>query len=387
MLACMAAGMLIREKAAEGQAFFLGYTKETLKRNTENELDRFGVINVEKSTREAYIVDELKVPIYGGCDSRRASAIRGMNASFCYVEELTRINQEVFQEIVRRLRKGKNACLIATTNPDSPTNWVYEMLIERTPPWAEVINLDMTSNPALSLDYQNRLKNLYKNSDFLYRRFVLGEWVTGSGKIYDFSGSIVSPRQITMMKKRFWEQKIQTFWGLDFGMRHPTALVKISVLPSHEILVEDEIILYNTKKRHTISEVAEIVGKKCEGTTVCIDPSAFSLLEEIRQRHTKIKAIGADNTVVDGIRVIQSLASEKRLLINRNCKKLIAESEQYSWKEATEISEKERVIKKDDHALDALRYACMSALPFLRRKKGTLSSSEVAKFIYDRELY
>lgn len=387
MLASLVFGMLVRKKAREGQIFGLGYTKESFIRNTQNELDRFGIVDLEHSTRENYVVGDFKIPIYGGCDTRRASSIRGMNASFCFIEELTRIHPEVFQETIRRLRKGENACCVATTNPDSPSHWCYEMLIKNPPPWAEIITLTMNANPALSEGYKNRLKNLYATSDFLYRRFVLGEWVVGSGKIYDFSKVLVSARKITNMKERFWDRKIQTIWGIDFGTKNPSAFVKISVLPTHEVLVEEEIVLTNAKKRHTISDLAELIGKNCKNSIVTVDPSAMGLIEEVSQRHKEIKITPGTNSVIDGIRLVQSLVAEKRLLINKNCRTLIAESEQYSWKEATEISEKERVVKKDDHTLDALRYACMSALPFLRRKREGISSSQVAKFIYERELY
>ncbi|HEY3981357.1 MAG TPA: hypothetical protein VGM79_29145 [Streptosporangiaceae bacterium] len=43
--------------------------------------------------------------------------------------------------------------------------------------------------------------------------------------------------------------------------------------------------------------------------------------------------MGADNSVLDGIRLMSSLLATGRLLIHSSCKNLIAQLQSYSWDE------------------------------------------------------
>ena len=57
------------------------------------------------------------------------------------------------------------------------------------------------------------------------------------------------------------------------------------------------------------------------------------------------------------------------LMVNRRCVNLIAEFEMYSYDdENSEKNEQENPIKKNDHALDALRYLVSSLLPMITRQ-------------------
>ena len=62
----------------------------------------------------------------------------------------------------------------------------------------------------------------------------------------------------------------------------------------------------------------------------------------------------------NGIRMVASLLASGRLLIHKSCKNLIDQMQSYSWDEkATEAGE-DKVVKRDDHAVDALRYGIVT---------------------------
>ncbi len=52
-----------------------------------------------------------------------------------------------------------------------------------------------------------------------------------------------------------------------------------------------------------------------------------------------------------------------RLLVHERCKNLIREIEQYSWDTKQSERGHDVPIKKNDHAVDALRYCCLSHKP------------------------
>lgn len=68
----------------------------------------------------------------------------------------------------------------------------------------------------------------------------------------------------------------------------------------------------------------------------------------------------ADNSVLDGIRVVSSLIFQRRLLISSDCENLIKEIHLYSWDiKKTQEQGKDIPLKTNDHAADSLRYAIM----------------------------
>ena len=83
-----------------------------------------------------------------------------------------------------------------------------------------------------------------------------------------------------------------------------------------------------------------------------VDPSAASFKTTI-QRHGRFSVLNAINDVVDGIRMTATMLSDSRITIHESCKHTIEEFGLYSWDDK---STEDRVVKENDHAMDALRY-------------------------------
>ena len=84
-----------------------------------------------------------------------------------------------------------------------------------------------------------------------------------------------------------------------------------------------------------------------------VDPSAASFIVAARMRGYRVKE--ADNTVLDGIRQVATMLAKRILKINKNCKNLIREILGYVWDDNSK-TEKEKPLKMNDHAVDAMRY-------------------------------
>ena len=68
---------------------------------------------------------------------------------------------------------------------------------------------------------------------------------------------------------------------------------------------------------------------------------------------------GANNDVLDGIRVTTTFLNTGRIKIHESCKDSIEEFGLYSWDEE---SGDDKVIKENDHAMDDIRYFCNTYL-------------------------
>lgn len=94
---------------------------------------------------------------------------------------------------------------------------------------------------------------------------------------------------------------------------------------------------------------------------IIVDPSAASFIETIKT-HGKYIVKGAENDVLDGIRVVTTFLNKGILKIHSSCQNTISEFGLYCW---DEDSPDDVVIKENDHAMDEVRYFCYT---FLRRR-------------------
>lgn len=70
-------------------------------------------------------------------------------------------------------------------NPEGPNHWFYlEWVKKSREKRALYIHFALEDNLALSRKIISRYRKMY--SGVFYRRFILGEWVASSGRVYDF---------------------------------------------------------------------------------------------------------------------------------------------------------------------------------------------------------
>ena len=88
---------------------------------------------------------------------------------------------------------------------------------------------------------------------------------------------------------------------------------------------------------------------------ICVDPSAASF--SLQLHRDGLHATAAENSVLDGIRLVSSLLARGLLVVHESCEGWISEVTGYSWDDKAAAQGEDRPIKVDDHSLDAGRYA------------------------------
>lgn len=123
----------------------------------------------------------------GANDDRAEAKIRGMTLGGAYVDELTQIPEDFYKMLLSRL-SVKDAKLYATTNPDTPTHWVKQQIIDNEQINKKVWNFTLDDNVILKQqneEYFEELKKEYQSmGGVFYERFILGLWVVAEGLIY-----------------------------------------------------------------------------------------------------------------------------------------------------------------------------------------------------------
>ena len=159
--------------------------------------------------------------------------------------------------------------------------------------------------------------------------------------------------------------------GLDPGFRHMAAAVWVALTDDDHVWVVAELAEQET----VVSEVA----KKVLGVTTDkgFRPDAYIADPAILKRDSQtgisdqqafaqagLAAAAGQNDVRPGVNRIRHLLKGDRLHVAASCTELIWELKRYRWvtPKRSEHATREVPVKKDDHALDAFRYAVM-ALP------------------------
>lgn len=294
----------------------------------------------------------------GANDAQAETKIRGLTLQGAYCDELTKMPEDFFTMLLSRLRKP-GAKLIATTNPDTPTHWLRTKYIDRRD---ELDFLDVAftidDNTTLPPEYIENIKKEYVG--VFFRRFILGEWCVAEGLVYDFGEA-----NITDEKPDDGEWYI----SVDYGTMNPFAALLWCLRGDKAVLTAEYYYSGRTQfvprtDEEYCDEVIRLAGDR-RIKRVVVDPSAASFIASLRKRGMTV--MQANNDVMDGIRRVAVYLRGGNIKVCRSCTATIAEFGLYRWDEkATE----DKVVKADDHAMDALRYFANTILRHKVKRTG-----------------
>jgi hypothetical protein len=192
-----------------------------------------------------------------------------------------------------------------------------------------------------------------------------GRFVAFAGLIYPEwrEGRFVRPQPDEI------PQNAEVFCAIDPGYRFLCVVLYAYLDADDRMVVFDEIALEQAK----VSDVCLQIRMRNErwGITprwYVIDPAARNRNSQTGRSDQAefgdngIHTIPAQNAVMAGINHVKERLGADKLEVSAACKELIAEFKRYRWVKDLSRSENapsERPVKKDDHALDALRYMVM----------------------------
>lgn len=313
------------------------------------------------SKRELKFKDKT-ITTYGAKDEGSTQLIQGRSLSLAYCDEMTLYPDSFIHMLDTRLRKP-HSMGFAAMNPSHPNHIVKQWIDKGEKGDKNYYSLHFTLDdmPFLSEDYKDRIANSL--SGLFYKRNYLGLWCLADGAIFDFF-----EKELHVAKKapRGAEYYIA---GIDYGLNNAFACVLIGVSTGKyvqegkKLWVEDEY--YWDHKKHnrqkTVSELARDVYNFLEPygvRNIYIDPSALPMKLDLAKMN--LHTIDANNNILDGIGIMCSEMSKGNLIVLDKCKNLIREIEGYVWDSKASERGWDEPVKKDDHAVDALRYAIAS---------------------------
>lgn len=296
----------------------------------------------------------------GANDDRAESKIRGMTLAGAYVDELTQIPFDFYKMLLSRL-SVKNAKLYATTNPDSPSHWVKENIIDNDDIDKKIWNFTLDDNEILKRENEEYFENLKKEYQSMggvfYERFILGLWVLAEGLIYkQFANNtelFVKDKAVDKNGNKLNFLIISI--GIDYGATEgETEFKATGITPLFkEVWTIDEMKLSGLHTPEEMYEkfaefykrVVEEYGKvtHCFGDYGALGQVlTYGLNRYLQQNRIPLKVQDCiKGKIIDRIQLDCQLFAQSRRFILSKCKYLIEAYKQAVWDE-----------KKEDERLD-----------------------------------
>ncbi len=337
-----------------GLIVLLGNTRGTLNRNVLEPMrniwgkELVGNIGADNTVN----MFGRRVHTLGADKVTQVQKLQGAGIEYCYGDEVTTWNEEVFAMLKSRLDKP-NSLFDGTCNPDSPNHWLKKFLDSDADIFLQHYTID--DNPFNSPEFVKNLKKEYFGTVY-YDRFILGEWAAAEGLVYP----MFSPEKHIVSE--YEDNNGEFYVSIDYGTNNPTSMGlwhKNAGIATRvgEYYYDSKKTMRQLTDEEYYEALVNLVGER-KIRYVIVDPSAASFITTIR-RHGKFIVKKADNRVLDGIRFCSTLLSKNKLKIHSSCSDIIREFGAYRWdNEAVE----DTVIKQNDHAMDDMRYFCQTVM-------------------------
>jgi len=282
-------------------------------------------------------------------DSDRTEKILGHEYVTVYFNEISQISYDTMLIGKTRLAQNIPGCkpkAFFDCNPPSPLHWAYKMFVlKREPKTGDPlsrpelyasIKMNPTDNvqnlPAGFIE-----ENLATLPEHQRARFLYGEWVKAEGVIYDkFDESMIITRDKVPPIEYYTV-------GVDFGINSDGVLIGWS---GDNVYVLDEVGLFNGTASN-LNQAMNDKWKEFPHISYC-DPAGGERLQEIDYSEE------ANNSVEPGINFINQKIERKQFFVIDTCRGVLDEIVTYRR------DEKERVVKENDHYMDAMRYGIFS---------------------------
>lgn len=337
-------------------------TGDSLRRSTFNEVvsklydlqvQEYFVINKAEMIITCKITNK-QIMFRGLDDVEKLKSIKPLSGVITdiWLEEATECSYNDYKQLDKRLRGRSNFVkrITFSFNPIVRSHWIYEEFFKDR--WLDggkyiesegvsILKTTYRDNCFLAPDDIERLES---EKDPYYRMVYLdGEWGVLKGVVYD------NWEVKDFEKESFDQYRVGVDWGF---ADDPFACVRVAVdIRRRELWICDEIY----KKGLLNDATIPLVKALSHGTLVWCDSAEPKSIMEYRSRG--INAYGVkkgQGSIEQGINFIKRF----RMYVHPSCKHTIDELSSYRYREDSRTGDiLPEPVDKDNHALDALRYA------------------------------
>lgn len=295
--------------------------------------------------------------LFGGRDERSQDLIQGITLAGVFFDEVALMPESFVNQATARC-SVEGAKFWFNCNPAGPFHWFKMGWLEKLKEKNAIhLHFTMDDNLSLSESVKQRYRNTY--SGVFYKRYILGLWVVAEGAVYDMWDDTLNTFDDADLHPGI-KSIARRYIAVDYGTQNP--MVYLDCYDDGDVLWIVKEYYYdgrNSSRQKEDSEYADDLEKFISGGSnpryVIVDPSAASFKATLKKRRIRTK--DADNEVLEGIRVMSTMISKRKIRVHRsNCPNFLMERAAYAWDEKAVQRGDEKPLKQSDHAMDACRY-------------------------------
>lgn len=348
----------------DGQQFGMcGKSIGSLRRNVINDLKRMlpgrGYSVQDRRGDNLLVIRRGSVTnsfyLFGGKDESSQDLIQGITLAGVLMDEVVLMPESFVNQATGRC-SVKGSKFFFNCNPDSrmhyfKLNWINKSETKKL----VYLHFTMDDNWSLSERIKARYRSMYVG--MFFRRYILGQWVSADGIIYD----MWSDENLFDDQTEEWAALVKNkfagcahYVAMDYGTTNP--MVFLDAYDDGKTFWIDREYYFDSRRsqqQKTDAQYAadfdEFIGHD-RSVRVILDPSAESFRVELRNRGYHVT--GANNDVLDGIHVTSTMIQKRMVRAHKgNCPNLLREIEGYVWDEKAAQRGEEKPVKVNDHCL------------------------------------
>ena len=347
------------------------------------------MISGRKGSASSGVIDTIFVKnVFGGiskigfksCDQGREK-FQGTSLDYIWFDEEP--PEDIYIECKMRVI-DKCGELFGTMTPLKGLTWVYNTIYlnEKNDKdvWYQFV--DWNDNPYLSKEEIDKLSSTLSEEELLARKY--GRFTSGTGMVYsefDENYNVIEPFDVP----KEWYDKI----SIDPGLHNPLSCHwyacdydgNVYVIAEH--YEKQKPIDYHSNRIKEISNrldwptkngrIEAIIDSAANQRTLASEKSVSELFYD----NGILVNTNINKDLFTGINRVKSYIKnslgERRLFIFKNCVNMIREIKGYYW------GNNDAPIKRDDHAVDELRYYIMNRPENKEKQKTKLSDIQINK--------
>jgi PBSX family phage terminase large subunit len=352
----------------DSQIFMAGHTSETIYENAirllleSEQLAIFRPFCTWYSGKRQLKFHDKTIQTLGAKDTGAIGQFQGKTMSLFYGDEMTLYPESIIDMIDTRL-SNPHSMGFASMNPSYPTHKLKQWIdkAEAGDPNYYSLHFTLDDNPYVDESYKQRIRDSL--SGLFYKRNYLGLWCLAEGAIFDFFDRKIHVVSRPPAAAEYW------IAGIDYGVTNAFCCLLIGVstgkyTQTGKVMWVEKEYYWDSKaqgRQKTNAEYANDVQTFLEPyavKSIYCDPSAEAFQLELRRRGMHV--IDANNDVLNGITIMTSEMNKGNIFICQDCKNIIREIESYVWDSKAAEKGEDAPVKKNDHAVDGLRYALAS---------------------------
>lgn len=323
---------------------------------THNDLS--GYFNVNKTDGTITCTATGRQIIFAGLDDvEKLKSITPQDGAITdiWVEEATETSKDSIKQLIKRQRggdKGTPKRITFSFNPILQSHWIYKEYFaaigwadgqtQYVTPELSILKTTHADNKYLTAEDRKDLLN--ETDEYYYRVYTLGEW----GTLGDVIFKNWRVEDLSEMHDQFTNRRN----GLDFGFSSDPAAVVCTHYDTMRKVIYIYSELYETGLTNDV--LAERVKAMFGSDRVTCDSAEPKSIQELGNHG--VSAAGAKkgkDSVTFGIDWLK----QQTIIVDKACINLQNELSQYHWKKDAGGNSLPVPVDKNNHLIDALRYA------------------------------